>query len=359
MFDPRPKERREELFDRGSELSALAGYVRGGPPLILCLGVRRIGKTSVVRTFLNESGLPHIYVDARALSAYGYTKQGLYTILSEALTRLRGKFADVVEYLRRLRGVHVGPLGVELDWGERRLSILSILERMDEYAEDRGTVLMVAIDEAQDLRFVKGLDFGKLLAYAYDNLRRLRFLLTGSEVGLLHDFLRFDEYDAPLYGRARAEVLVERFSRDESLEYLRAGFAEAGAAAAEEELEKAVEAFDGIPGWLALYGYKAACMKERNALEAALEEAVRTALGELRRLSSASELYVHVLRAVAAGHDRWSTIKRAVEAWTGRHIHDETLRRVLNKLIAMSLLAREGEEYKFLDPVNKRAAERL
>ncbi len=98
--------------------------------------MRLIGKTSVVRTFLNEGGLPYIYVDARALSTYGYTKQGLYTILPEALTRLRGKFADVAEYLRKLGGVHAGPLGIELDWGERGFSIFSIL---NEYAEDRGT----------------------------------------------------------------------------------------------------------------------------------------------------------------------------------------------------------------------------
>ncbi|WP_148678601.1 AAA family ATPase [Thermoproteus uzoniensis] len=358
LFSPVPKERRSELFDREEELAALTRHVSGGAPLVLCLGVRRVGKTSVVKTFLNESGLPNIYLDARSLAALGYTRQGLYRALSDALTRLRGRFADVSEYLGRVRGIRVGPFGVELDWRKRGTSFLSLLERMEEYAESRGTVFVVAIDEAQDLRLLKGLDLVKLLAYSYDNLRRVKFLLTGSEAGLLYGFLKLDERDAPLYGRARDEVRVERFSREKSLEYLAAGFAEAGISPPEEELERAVEIFDGIPGWLALYGY-AACRGRRDALDASLEEAVRTALGELRHIASASELYAHVLRAVSMGHARWSAVKRAVEIWTGRHIYDETLRRVLNKLTSMGILAKEGEEYRFLDPIYRRAAERL
>jgi hypothetical protein len=68
LFDPRPKESRSELFDREEELRALESYVRSGSPLILCIGVRRIGKTSLLKVFLNESGYPHVYVNARRLS---------------------------------------------------------------------------------------------------------------------------------------------------------------------------------------------------------------------------------------------------------------------------------------------------
>ncbi|MGC8974039.1 MAG: hypothetical protein ACP5KY_07540 [Thermoproteus sp.] len=58
LFSPIPKERRSELFDR-EELAALTRHVSGGAPLVLCLGVRRIGKTSVVRIFLDERDAPH------------------------------------------------------------------------------------------------------------------------------------------------------------------------------------------------------------------------------------------------------------------------------------------------------------
>ncbi len=47
---------------------------------------------------------------------------------------------------------------------------------------------MIVFEEAQYLRYSR-INFGSLLAYIYDNLLYLTVILTGSEVGLLHDFL--------------------------------------------------------------------------------------------------------------------------------------------------------------------------
>jgi AAA+ ATPase superfamily predicted ATPase len=49
LFDLRPKSRREDLFDRERELSELYRDVGRGYPVVLVLGVRRIGKTSILR----------------------------------------------------------------------------------------------------------------------------------------------------------------------------------------------------------------------------------------------------------------------------------------------------------------------
>ena len=48
---------------------------------------------------------------------------------------------------------------------------------------------MVAVDEAQELRKVNWLRFDRLFAYAYDSLPNVRLVLTGSQFGLLYDFL--------------------------------------------------------------------------------------------------------------------------------------------------------------------------
>ena len=55
------------------------------------LGIRRIGKTSVLKVFLNEVGIPHIYINARAFEEYGFSKDTLYRVLSEGFNRLRGR----------------------------------------------------------------------------------------------------------------------------------------------------------------------------------------------------------------------------------------------------------------------------
>ncbi|WP_243666091.1 hypothetical protein [Vulcanisaeta sp. JCM 16159] len=66
-------------------------------------------------------------------------------------------------------------------------------------------------------------DFNMLLTYTYDNLRYVKFLLSGSEVGVLDRFLRVNDPEAPLFGRYIHFVSTRRHSPDESLDFLRRG----------------------------------------------------------------------------------------------------------------------------------------
>jgi len=124
--------------------------------------------------------------------------------------------------------VRVGELGIELDWRGRGTLTFSVLDKLNEYAGDRERPSYLVIDEAQELRLLRGrsrLDFGQVMAYGYDNLRSLKLVVSGSEVGLLYKFLGFESYESPLYGRAWDEVVLERFARERSIEFLEAGFA--------------------------------------------------------------------------------------------------------------------------------------
>jgi AAA+ ATPase superfamily predicted ATPase len=118
------------------------------------------------------------------------------------------------------------------------------------------------------------------------------------------------------------------------------------------------EQLDGIPGWLALYGYEVISYGVFDA-SVVLEKAIGVALSELRGVARQSELYGHIVRAVALGYKRWSTLKRAVEAWLGRRVSDESLRRGIRKLTEMSIFSRIEDEYEFLDPLYREAAKRL
>ncbi|PSO01861.1 hypothetical protein B9Q12_01860 [Candidatus Marsarchaeota G2 archaeon ECH_B_SAG-G06] len=65
LFDERLKENRRKLIDREKELEQLK--VNMNRPLILVTGIRRIGKTSLLKVFLNELGTPLVLIDAREL----------------------------------------------------------------------------------------------------------------------------------------------------------------------------------------------------------------------------------------------------------------------------------------------------
>jgi AAA+ ATPase superfamily predicted ATPase len=59
FFDPRPKEKKEDLFDRERELERFSDALAYSP-LILILGARRMGKTSLMNVALKESCQPYV-----------------------------------------------------------------------------------------------------------------------------------------------------------------------------------------------------------------------------------------------------------------------------------------------------------
>ena len=362
LFDPRPKTSREELYDREKELRALHEFARSGSPLMVVLGVRRVGKTSVVRVFLNEAGHPSIYIDARIFEEQGYSRETLLRAFSDALNRLRGRWVGLLEYLRAIDFVSVGGLGVRLRRGERAPTLARLLGALDSWAEENGETIIVAVDEAQMLRYLRGgkgrIDFTAIIAYGYDNLRHVKFVVTGSEVGVLTGFLGFDDPESPLYGRVWDELAIKGFSREQSLDFLRRGFSECGVSPPGRVLEEIVSLVDGIPGWLTFFGYKYCRNPDPSVVREIYRQAKSLALGELRRLPS--KYYLLALKAISHGNRRWKTIKQAIELWIGHRITSAQASRILGALQRLSLIEKTGEgEYRIIDPVVAEAAKEL
>jgi len=189
------------------------------------------------------------------------------------------------------------------------------------------------------------------IAYAYDSLEGLSFVFTGSEVGLLHDFLGLDDYSSPLYGRIYEEVEVKPFRRELSREFLRRGFDEVGMNVPEEEINTAVEELDGIPGWLVEFGFH---YWKRGDFERALDMTMRKARAlireELLELEKRSGRYSLILRAVAMGLTSWSSIKDYVEAKAGP-VTNARLSDLLRNLEKMGWITRKDGKYRIIDPV--------
>ena len=242
MFDLRPKTRREDLFDRERELEELYRRVERGYPIIALLGVRRIGKTSVLRVFLSE--VSGVYVDMRGVVKRCDLEARLSESMSSSLSKLK-------RFLEGIRGVSVSGLSLEIKWrGRDSISFAGLLAEINK----KGERFVVVLDELQFTKPPLSYELKKVIAYAYDNLEYITFIVAGSEIGLLRDFLGYEDPSSPLYGRAIHEVIVERFSREESREFLMRGFREEGVIPPLDLLDKAIEFFNGIPGWLVLFG---------------------------------------------------------------------------------------------------------
>lgn len=263
LFSVEPKTTRRDLYDREVELDELRNSVlRGGDKLIAVYGIRRIGKTSLVRAFLSDLLQPYVLVDVRQIYFIdgnvnvGNLVRHILNGFREFIERGERLWESLKDALRGISWVRVGAGGIEVRLTRRsRIDLAGgLFNAIDEWCWRNSTRFILVFDEAQYMRF-SNVRYDGVLAWAYDNLSNITFIVTGSEVGVLRDFLRIDDPEAPLYGRYIREIYVDRFSREVSLDFLRRGFTELGINVNVGELDEVYDKLDGIVGWLTLYGY--------------------------------------------------------------------------------------------------------
>ncbi len=357
MFMDRPAERPGELFDREGELGALLRALRDRAA-VLVVGMRRVGKTSLLRAATH--GMSRAYVDARAL------EERRHVSYADLLEALRGALREVLPLHRRLgellatvRGVQVAGVEVRFQQGRGAPRLVDLLEALDRWGEERGERAVLVLDEAQELVKLRGRDILPALAYAYDNLRHLTIVYSGSKAGLLHRFLRLDDPESPLFGRYMERIDVAPFPRELAVRYLEEGFAAAGTRPDRRLIEDAVEALDGVVGWLAHFGLRALSRPD-TALEETLHHAERLAASEFCHFVEAmgTHRYIHVARLMATGA-RWSDVKRYLTALEGRPITDGEVTKLVRNLVDYGFAEKKGDVYTLADPALRRVLPRI
>ncbi|MDJ0269339.1 MAG: ATP-binding protein [Aigarchaeota archaeon] len=357
-FDERPKTRLEDFFNREKELQLFRESITRGSPLILLVGLRRAGKTSLLYTGLNTLNVRSILLDMRRFEERpAISRVEFLEALSDAISAIIDRTRGLRDYLKKVRGVEVMGARIEFEWSKKkRLSITSLLEKLDEWANSSGERIVVAFDEAQILSKLRGINLLPILAYCYDRLRNITIILTGSEVGLLHRFLRLEEPRAPLYGRHYTEVRLENLDYERSMEFLRIGFAQLGIKPPVDVLQYAVERLDGVLGWLTEFGLTAkqyGCT--HKAVDATLERGAALALHEFENFLSirgiAARRYRMAAELMAQTTVNWMKIKRYLQAMEGRTVSDNTLHNIINSLANSGFIRRVDDGYEIADPV--------
>ena len=344
IFDTRPKMKREDLFDREKELEDLHNNL--DVPIVVITGVRRIGKSSILNVFLNEISYPSIVLDLRALRN-NYGLKEFYEILSQGIY---SKLEKLIDIIKNITAIRVAGNEIEIKWkGKDALNLSSFFDHLNRKR------IIVAFDEAQKLRGPRSSEILNAIAHSYDYNKNVSFIFTGSEVGLLYDFLKINDASSPLYGRYYYNLTVERFPKDVAKSFLISGFKEYNMSVTEEDLEEAVSFFDGIPGWLTFYGNEV--VRGLKRFDVIKEMAVNLAKNELENLikTRGSKRYVTILHGIALGENSWSRIKRYAEEKEKTTISSSILSNILSTLEELNII----KNYEFIDPVYKEAAKRL
>lgn len=220
LWDPRPKEQEKALLYRTEELRNVKSSIKNHT-ITVVLGPRRIGKTSLVKTALNslqgEGYLP-IYVNLWNLQ--NYSVKSLFSIIRDAAFSTTGALGlsdKLAQFLVRTRdtskevsgGIPVlsGSRTTGTQFSEER----SLLAALDMLAKEEGKTVVVALDEAQDMSKVKPMNFQKFLAGALDTYSSVKFVLTGSYVGIMKALTSPTKED-PLFQRDLNQIHVKRLS---------------------------------------------------------------------------------------------------------------------------------------------------
>ncbi|PZC52397.1 ATP-binding protein [Mesotoga sp. TolDC] len=348
LLDPKPKSKGVDLFSRDEELKELLSSLRDNP-ITLITGIRRVGKSSLMRVAIAETEQDSMMIDVRRIYSDSSGSIGRvdlsYAIQGELEKKLKKE--KIKALLNKVKGVSFMGNSVTFNWNDITLS--SILEKLNDHPKP----FIIAFDEAQYFRYYGGKggkSIQNLIAWSFDNLENIRFLLTGSEVGLIHDFIGTDDYESPLHGRYIYEIVLKPFSKDISIEFLKAAFAESHIQIPLEEITAAQNLLDGIVGHLVQYGLN----RLRRSHDESLSETFRTAkmlfISELKELEKRSPRYRKVLEFIASGATTFTAILRSFQA-SGDSASKSRVADALRILERSSWINKEHGRYSITDCV--------
>ena len=350
-FDPRPKAKKEDLFGREKELKKFEEVISYAS-IIVVTGLRRTGKTSFVDVALSTTMYPHIFLDMRDLPLVPSHTEIIRRV-EKAFDKMEKKWlSPLSEALKRVKGVELAGTTITFQWGKGGVDLVELFDKIDAWAKKHNEHFLFAVDEVQLVRGDKMLP--RLFARIADSNRNITVILTGSEIGLLYDFLGFDNPESPLYGRHYAEIRMRNFSPEEAKTFFKEGFKQIKISCSDDTLEYAVQKLDGVVGWLTLFGArsrdKGKCIKQ--TVDDVLDEGGRLAKAEALKIVKFSSRYGVILNFLAkTGKAGWADVKTALEIREKRSLPSSSFTELLNRLVKASLMEKVDSEYRIADPI--------
>jgi AAA+ ATPase superfamily predicted ATPase len=350
-FDPRPKTNKEDLFNRKDELKQFQDVISYAS-VIVVTGLRRTGKTSFVDVALSETKHPQIFLDMRDLPV-NPSRAELIRKVEAAFNKVGKEWLSALkDALKHVKGISLAGNSVAFDWGEKGVDLAELFDRIDAWAKNHKECFLLALDEVQLIRGDKTIP--KLFARIADVNRNIVVIVTGSEIGLLYDFLGFDNPDSPLYGRHYVEIRMHNFAQEEAANFLKAGLKQTRISCSKEVIEYAVKKLDGIVGWLTLFGAKCRDKKKcsKEIVDEVLDEGGKLARAEALKIVKFSSRYGVILNFLSKVEEAtWAKTKAALEAREKRTLPNSTFTDLLNKLVKTSLVEKREGEYFISDPL--------
>lgn len=340
MFEVRPVTSERNLY--GREHREALGRLKENveeKTFTAILGPRRVGKTSIIRVFLNRYPYRYIYYDFSPFMG----RQGIsYTELTPAMMNIE---TEKLSYRAQL-SLGLIRLDVRPESGVQfQNALINLLRELNGKYDD----LLLVIDEAQVMPLTRGINMLGLLQLISNTMDNTTVIMTGSMPGLLERILS-PSASKPMFARYVDRISIPRWTSDESIGYLKKGLREAKVPHTRAELEEAVEELSNVPGFLAYYGK----MRTRGmGHEEALREASNYAVGIWEQDLEAflniysTRAYVTALWVLAQSRFGLTRKEIAGEVLRMENISDRSLSRILKNLVSSGMVEHSRKRGKY------------
>src|SRR3989338_675725 len=340
-FDVSPKTLKIDLFGMNYQLEIFKKYLQDkNVRMVVIKGLRRVGKTSLLNVGLPESGLNYVKIDVRDSPFYD-KKEFLLFLIKKIKEKAEGYWKKTIDKIAGMAAGY-GSFSFELFFSKEE-NVSSFFEHLNEQLQKKRESLILAFDEVQ---LLKPTGFDYFLASVFDNYQQIKIVLTGSEIGLMDQFLGKEEYEAPLFGRAYLELVVGRIKEESIAKFLEEGFKQIHRAIAFEEIREVIHNFDGIIGWATYYGwFRSKEFSHIEALEKVKEEGkiiIRKELENFLAKRKSRNNYLKTIHYIAKGKNNWAALKQNF-AKEGKRLADGQLSLYLKELMNVGFVEKINE----------------
>lgn len=322
----------------------------------IVLGARRVGKTSVVKTFLKHYSYKYLYFDLSP-----YIGQGAVSF--QALTPTEIGFNEKELSSEAQLNISVVSLRIretKITSNVFQSNLISLLRDLN----SKYKKFIIVFDEAQVLAFLKGINVRGLIQLIHNNYGNISVILTGSMPGLLEKVVSPTKAAEPGFARYFEKIYIPRWTKEETIDFLKNGLLESGVRVNEIELEEVYEELSGIPGFIVHYGLlRTSGKSHEKSLDSTIEYAIslwKKDVDSFIRIYD-SPLYVDVLKILARTITgaSWSEIKGELETKKMATVSKSLLSRILQNLLGAGMLEKSNSKYVVADKALKRAVLRL
>ncbi len=347
-FDPEPKSKKEDLYNFEKEYKALHNAIKRNERIIVIKGIRRTGKTSLMKVVYNELKNPKAFIDGRIIPPK--QKDIFNALLENSIIAITESFKDLkAKTLIKEIGISFGA-SIKFSLSTE----IKNFEKIDKILQKKKEKLVIFIDEAQKL---KAGNISGIIAHLFEHTKNIIIVIAGSEVGILETVIGEDA-ESDLYGRPKKLIELDRLEKKRAIEFLKIGFKQCNKKMDEKYILEAIKTFDGIIGWLTLFGYYSLTYNAEEAIEIVKKEGSKIVAKEiehfLRFRKEAKNRYLKLLEALITPL-RWIEVKRFLEAHEGKKINDKMVTKYLHELQKYGFIIHKDGKYSLADPMIKEA----